>query len=109
MVRALGCSNIAGASLSDTHIVPHWLTIVKAFGTIFFRYSNRTKGVQMPSLTELERWMSTSQVSTRLGYSRQGTINLAESRKIRAVKTAAGWLYDPDSVEAFAGRIKAGR
>jgi hypothetical protein len=55
----------------------------------------------MPSLTELERWMSTSQVSTRLGYSRQGVINLAESRKIRAVKTAAGWLYDPVSVDQF--------
>jgi hypothetical protein len=63
----------------------------------------------MPSLTELERWMSTSQVSTRLGYSRQGAINLAESRKIRAVKTAAGWLYDPDSVEAFAAKIEASR
>ncbi len=55
----------------------------------------------MPSLQELERWMSTSQVSKRLGYSRQGAINLAEARKIRAVKTAAGWLYDPESVEQF--------
>ena len=63
----------------------------------------------MPSLTELEQWMSTSQVSTRLGYSRQGAINLAESRKIRAVKTAAGWLYDPDSVEVFRARIKASK
>lgn len=63
----------------------------------------------MPSLTELERWMSTSQVSTQLGYSRQGVINLAESRKIRAVKTAAGWLYDPDSVEAFAAKIEASK
>lgn len=58
----------------------------------------------MPSLQELERWMSTSQVSKRLGYSRQGAINLAEARKIRAVKTAAGWLYDPESVEQFKTR-----
>jgi len=42
-----------------------------------------------------------------LGYSRQGVINLAEDRKIRAVKTRAGWLYDPNSVEEFAKR--AGR
>ena len=55
----------------------------------------------MPSLTEIEKWLSTSQVSKRLGYSRQGTINLAEARKVRAVKTAAGWLYDPESVETF--------
>ena len=58
----------------------------------------------MPSLQEFEKWLSTSQVSTRLGYSRQGAINLAEARKIRAVKTAAGWLYDPESVEQFAER-----
>ena len=38
----------------------------------------------------------------------QGAINLAEACKIRAVKTAAGWLYDPDSVETYATTIKAG-
>ena len=53
----------------------------------------------MPTLRELERWMSTGQVSMRLGRSRQGVINLAEDKSIRAVKTAAGWLYDPDSVK----------
>jgi hypothetical protein len=56
----------------------------------------------MISIKELERWMSTGQVSNRLGRSRQGVIHLAEARKLRAVKTAAGWLYDPKSVEAFA-------
>ena len=59
----------------------------------------------MPSLSELETWLSTSQVSKKLGYSRQGAINLAESRKIRSVRTAAGWLYDPESVETFAARL----
>ena len=63
----------------------------------------------MPSLSEIEKWLSTSQVSILIGYSRQGTINLAESRKIRAVKTAAGWLYDPESVETFAAKIKASK
>lgn len=61
--------------------------------------------MQMPSLAELEKWMSTSQVSRKLGYSRQGVINLAEARRVRAVKTAAGWLYDPESVEEFKARI----
>jgi hypothetical protein len=46
-------------------------------------------------------------VSKRLGYSRQGVINLAESRKIRSVRTVAGWLYDPESVEVFLATMKA--
>jgi hypothetical protein len=63
----------------------------------------------MPSLKELETWMSTGQVSRRLGYSRQGCIDLAEARKIRAVKTAAGWLYDPKSVVDFERRQRGER
>jgi excisionase family DNA binding protein len=63
----------------------------------------------MPSLKELERWMGTGQVAERLGYSRQYVINLAKERKIRAVKTGAGWLYDPDSVEIFRARLKANK
>ena len=61
----------------------------------------------MPSLQELERWKSTGQVADKLGYSRQYIIQLAKERKIRAVKTGAGWLYDPDSVAAFAASTKA--
>jgi hypothetical protein len=61
----------------------------------------------MPSLKELETWLSTGQVSKRLGMSRQGVIYLAEQRKVRAVKTATGWLYDPDSVEVYAAKVKA--
>jgi hypothetical protein len=61
----------------------------------------------MPTLRELERWMGTGQVAKELGYSRQGVINLAEDGKIRAVKTGAGWIYDPDSVVLFKGRLKA--
>jgi hypothetical protein len=53
--------------------------------------------------------MGTGQVVKKLGYSRQGTINLAEEGKIRAVKTGAGWLYDPDSVEMFKARPKASK
>jgi hypothetical protein len=39
---------------------------------------------------------------TEVLLQRQGVIHLAEARKLRAVKTAAGWLYDPESVEMFA-------
>ena len=63
----------------------------------------------MPSLSELERWLGTGQVADRLGYSRQYVINLAKEKKIRAVKTGAGWLYDPDSVEIFDGHRKKGK
>jgi excisionase family DNA binding protein len=63
----------------------------------------------MPSLKELERWMGTGQVAERLGYSRQYVINLSKERKIRAVKTGAGWLYDPDSVEIFRARLKTNK
>lgn len=41
-----------------------------------------------------------------MGWSRQGVINLAESRRIRSVRTAAGWLYDPRSVEDFAAELE---
>jgi hypothetical protein len=61
----------------------------------------RLRTIDMPTLREIEQWLSTGQVSKRLGRSRQGVINLAEDKSIRAVKTAAGWLYDPQSVKDF--------
>jgi hypothetical protein len=67
------------------------------------------KAAIMPSLRELGRWMGTGQVARKLGYSRQGVINLAEEGKIRAVKTGLGWLYDPNSVESFKARLKASK
>ena len=53
--------------------------------------------------------MGTGQVAEKLGYSRQYIIALAKEKKVRAVKTGAGWLYDPDSVEVFAVKIKASK
>jgi excisionase family DNA binding protein len=76
----------------------------------FSQYEDDTeRQIFMPSLRELERWMSTGQVAKSLGYSRQGVINLAEEGKIRAVKTGAGWIYDPASVEMFKARLKASK
>ena len=56
----------------------------------------------MPSLQEFEKWLTTGQAASELGKSRQGVTWLVENKKLRAVKTNAGWLIDPDSVEAFA-------
>jgi excisionase family DNA binding protein len=53
--------------------------------------------------------MGTGQVADKLGYSRQYIIDLAKERKIRAVKTGAGWLYDPDSVAVYKATMKAGK
>jgi excisionase family DNA binding protein len=53
--------------------------------------------------------MSTGQVADKLGYSRQYVIRLAEEKKLRAAKTAAGWLYDPDSVAVYKARMKSSK
>jgi hypothetical protein len=54
----------------------------------------------MPTLSELEKWLTTSQTASKVGRSRQGVIWMLENRKLRAVKTQLGWLIDPKSVEA---------
>ncbi len=55
--------------------------------------------------------MGTGQVSKKLGRSRQGVINLAVDKKLRAVHVGGAyadgkgvWIYDPDSVEDFANK-----
>jgi len=53
--------------------------------------------------------MGTGQVANTLGYSRQYIIKLAQERRIRAVKTGAGWLYDPKSIQDFARRQRKGK
>ena len=61
----------------------------------------------MIHLQELEKWLSTGQVASRLGWSRQGVLKLAEQGRVRAVRTACGWLYDPRSVGEFVQKEKA--
>jgi hypothetical protein len=53
----------------------------------------------MPTLSEFEKWLTTSQTASRLGKSRQGVTWMIENRKLRAVKTQLGWLVDPAAVE----------
>lgn len=54
----------------------------------------------MPTLNELEKWMTTKQAAYALGMSRQGVLNLAADRKVRAVKVGGEvWIYDPKDVQ----------
>ncbi len=61
----------------------------------------------MVRLKELETWLTTGEAAAILGRTMQGKINLIKSGRVRGVKTRAGWLYDPKSVEDF--RQKEGR
>lgn len=64
----------------------------------------------MPTLRELESWLSNGDVAKRLGVSRPTAIRAAEEGHIRAVRTRLGWLYDPESVEQYRQRrLRRGR
>lgn len=52
----------------------------------------------MPTITELERWLTTSQAASKLNKTRQGVAWMVENKKLRAAKTPLGWLIDPKSV-----------
>ena len=54
----------------------------------------------MPTIRELEKWLTTSQAASKLNKTRQGVTWMVENRKLRAAKTQLGWLIDPKSVEA---------
>jgi hypothetical protein len=56
----------------------------------------------MPSVQEFESWLTTGVTASRLGKSRQGVVWLCENRKLRAARTALGWLVDPKDVERYA-------
>jgi excisionase family DNA binding protein len=56
----------------------------------------------MPTMREFELWMTTGQAASQLGKSRQGVTWLVENKKLRAVKTQAGWLIDPKAIEDYA-------
>jgi orotate phosphoribosyltransferase-like protein len=63
----------------------------------------------MPSLQEFEKWLTTGQGASELGKSRQGVTWLVENKKLRAVKTQAGWLIDPDAVAVYKAQVKASK
>jgi hypothetical protein len=55
----------------------------------------------VPSLKELESWLTTSESARELGKTRQGVVWLCENGRIRAVRTKLGWLVDPKAVESY--------
>jgi len=61
----------------------------------------------VPTISELEKWLTTSQAANSLGKSRQGVTWMVENKKLRAVKTQLGWLVDPAAVENY--KQKEGR
>ncbi len=63
----------------------------------------------MPSLSEFEQWLTTGQAASELGKSRQGVTWLVENKKMRAVKTQAGWLIDPAAVAVYKAPMKASK
>ena len=63
----------------------------------------------MPTLREFEAWLTTGQTASILGKSRQGVTWMVENKKLRAVKTQAGWLIDPDAVAVYKAQVKASK
>ena len=62
----------------------------------------------MPTIRELEKWLTTSQAASKLGKTRQGVTWMLENRKLRAAKTQLGWLIDPKSVESVRREEESG-
>lgn len=50
-------------------------------------------------LEELEEWLTPGDAAEVIGVSRQWVHKLLEERRLRSVKTRAGWLIDPADAE----------
>ncbi len=59
--------------------------------------SKKARGVE-----EVQDWLSPSQAGRVLGTSGQWVTHLARTRQLRGVKTALGWLVDPEDVQRVA-------
>jgi hypothetical protein len=53
----------------------------------------------MPTIRELEQWLTTGDTASRLGKTPQGIKWMLQERKLRGARTPLGWLIDPKSVE----------
>lgn len=60
------------------------------------------EGVSARGVEEVESWLSPSQAGRALGTSGQWVTHLARTRQLRGVKTALGWLVDPNDVQRMA-------
>ena len=55
----------------------------------------------MPTLKEFEKWLTTSDSASRMGKTRQGVVWMLENGRLRGVRTALGWLVDPQDAARF--------
>lgn len=58
--------------------------------------------MSVKGIEEVESWLSPSQAGRALGTSGQWVTHLARTRQLRGVKTALGWLVDPNDVQRVA-------
>src|SRR5918999_3665622 len=59
------------------------------------RIGSTERPLFMASFKELKRWMGTGQVAKKLGYSRQGTINLAEEGRFVLLRPVRAGFMTP--------------
>ncbi len=59
-------------------------------------------GSKARGVEEVQDWLSPSQAGRVLGTSGQWVTHLARTGELRGVKTALGWLVDPEAVENMA-------
>jgi hypothetical protein len=58
----------------------------------------------MPTIKELEQWLTTGEAASKLHRSPQGIKWMLENRRLRGARTKLGWLVDPQSVDEYAKR-----
>jgi excisionase family DNA binding protein len=63
----------------------------------------------VPTLKEFEKWLTTSEAASRMGKTRQGVVWMLENARLRGVRTALGWLVDPEAVEEFEQKAAGAR
>lgn len=52
-------------------------------------------------LKDLEKWLNPTDLAQKAGVRRQSVHGWLENGLIRAVKTRAGWIIDPEDAERF--------
>jgi hypothetical protein len=64
--------------------------------------SNFRIGEALVTLKELETWLTPAGAGLVMGMSKQATIKKLENKTLRGVKTAQGWLVDPENAARVA-------
>jgi hypothetical protein len=59
-------------------------------------------GADLVTLKELENWLTPAGAGRVMGMSKQATIKKLENKTLRGVKTAQGWLVDPEDAARVA-------